>query len=113
MLTRSRRSRLAVAAVVSLLAGFAIPTNSHAQGLTGDAAKAADKCQKDIKKGAAKFVGSKIKILDKCSESIFKCIQTQADAAKRDACVTKAGAKCNSTLTKIADAESSFSAAIT
>src|SRR6185369_10585363 len=85
----------------------------HAQGLNGDAAKAADKCQKAIKKGAAKFVGSKIKILDKCSESIFKCIQTQADAAKRDTCVTKAGAKCTSTLAKIADAESSFSAAIT
>jgi hypothetical protein len=74
-------------------------------GLPGPAGKVADKCQKQIKKAGAKFVGAKLKILDKCSGEAFKCIQTQADAAKRAQCLLKAGGKCTSALGKVAGLE--------
>ncbi len=65
-----------------------------------DAAKAADKCQKQIGKVGGKFVKNKLKRLDKCLAGIFKCIQTK-DATKQPACTAKAAAKCDKELAKI------------
>jgi len=101
-----RRSRPAVAAVVCLLTSVALSTPSFGQGLPdAAAAKAADKCQKEIKKAGAKFVGKKLKILDKCTSGIFKCIQTQDDQSK---CIGKSRDKCVSELGKIAGEEAKY-----
>ncbi len=103
MTSALRRSRLAVAASVCLFSALLISGAALADGLSDpSAAKTANKCQKEIKKGGAKFVGKNLKSLDKCVGGIFKCIQTQADAAKRQKCVDKAGGKCTKELGKIA-----------
>ena len=84
---------------------LALPSASAASlaGLPDkDAAKAADKCQKQIGKSGEKFVKDKLKKLDKCLAGIFKCIQTQS-AAKQPACIAKAAGKCDKGLQKIFD----------
>ncbi len=67
-------------------------------------AKAADKCQKAIKKAGLTFVTKKLASLGKCANKVFTCIQTKPNE-KRDACVQKASGKCMGELGKIANEE--------
>jgi hypothetical protein len=64
------------------------------------AAKAADRCQKQIGKAGEKFVKAKQKKLNKCLGGLFKCIQTKG-AAKEADCIAKAVGKCDKDLAKI------------
>lgn len=71
------------------------------------AAKAAAKCQKAADAGSAKLLGSVLKSLDKCGQSLLACAQT-SDAAKRAKCKTKALAGCTKELAKVAAAQSAL-----
>ncbi len=77
--------------------------------------KVVDKCQTALKKQGAKFVAKKLGALAKCTDPVFKCIQTideSADAgAKRTVCITKARSACPKSLAKITAARQAFVAA--
>ena len=74
--------------------------------------KAVAKCQAGLAKAGAKFVGKKLGTLAKCTDGVFKCIQTvdeTADAGvKRTACIVKARAKCGGALAAITAARLAF-----
>jgi hypothetical protein len=55
------------------------------------AGKALDACAKESKKAGAKFAAAKLKSVEKCTNAIFKCIQTKPGDA---ACLDKAQATC-------------------
>jgi len=77
------------------------------------AAKAADKCQKAIKKAGSTFVAKRLGILEKCAGGLFKCVQTVEAGAKQDACVVKAGAKCTKGFGKLPAVVQKFTASLT
>jgi hypothetical protein len=64
------------------------------------AAKAAEKCQKAIKKVGAAFVQKRLQLVGRCTAGIFKCIETVKEGEAQDACVATAGARCTTALTK-------------
>jgi hypothetical protein len=77
------------------------------------APKAAEACQKAIKKAGGKLVSNKLKFLESCRKALFKCIQTEPEGAEQDSCVTKAGAKCETALgEKLTAAEQKFVSAV-
>jgi hypothetical protein len=76
------------------------------------AAKSIEKCQKALLAGARTFAGKKLKGLDKCANGILKCIQTVADAVKRDACVAGARTKCTAAIDAIVGAEAKLRSAV-
>jgi hypothetical protein len=85
-----------------------LPTSSP--GLPdADAARAASRCQKAIKKAGAAFANGKLKLLQKCVDAVFDCVQLKPEKPE---CVTKAGDTCTRQFAKIAGAEDKLSAAI-
>ena len=92
-------------AVAVVLSGVGV----RSQQLPAPAAKAAEKCQKAIKKAAVAFVGKKLKSLNACANGVLACVQVKPGDAS---CVTKARAKCTSELAKIAAEEEKLRAAI-
>jgi len=55
------------------------------------AGKAVEGCAKETRKAGAKFVGAKVKSIEKCLGEVFKCVQTkQGDQG----CIDKATGKC-------------------
>ena len=92
----------------AMLLAFATP---RAAGAAADP-KTIAKCQAGLAKAGAKFVAKKIGTLAKCTDGVFKCIQTvdeTADAGvKRTACIEKARAKCAGALTAITAARQAF-----
>ncbi len=104
---------LLVLSLIATLATFAGPTRAVAAADP----KTVAKCQAALAKSGAKFVGKKIGTLAKCTDGIFKCIQTvdeTADAgAKRTACIAKARAKCAGALGAITAARQAFVAGAT
>lgn len=93
--------------------GGPTPTPTPAAPRLDDAAaaKAAVKCQKQADAGGAKLLGAVLKGLDKCGQSLLACAQS-VDAAKRDACKTKARAACAKAFAKIAAAQGTLIAAV-
>ena len=73
------------------------------------------KCQATLEKAGAKFVGKKAGALAKCSDGVFKCIQTvdeSGDAGvKRTTCITKARGGCLKALAAVTAARQAFVAA--
>src|SRR6185369_5008721 len=55
-------------------------------------AKAADKCQRGIKRAAAVFVAKRLKSFDKCANGVLKCLQEKPG---EDTCLDKATINCS------------------
>ncbi len=106
-----------VALLVLLLTAVVTSLASPSRGFAAADPKAVAKCQAALAKAGAKFVAKKLGSLAKCTDGVFKCIQTvdeSADAgAKRTACVEKARGKCASALGAITAARQAFAAAAT
>ncbi len=107
-----RAGQIADALAVPVRAGTCLE-NLGGTGDVGDPkglGKALDKCQKELKKAGAKFVGKKLKSLEKCVDALFKCIQTKPGDQK---CVDKATGKCTKELeTNIPKAEAKLASSI-
>lgn len=88
-------------ATVALVTAPAARWNAEAQELSEADAKLAEKCQKSLAKAAATFTGKRLGLAGTCTETIFACLQTKPDGAKRDACVAKAATKCRGAFAKI------------
>ncbi len=75
------------------------------------------KCQATLKKAGAKFIAKKLGALAKCTDAVFKCIQTVDEAAdagaKRTACITKARDGCLKSLAGATAARQAFVGAVT
>ena len=67
-----------------------------------DDAKAATKCAKGLGKTAAKLVKGRMKLIQKCADLAFKCIQLKPTDIK---CLPKARSTCNKQLTKLIDVD--------
>jgi len=67
---------------------FAVSVSPASAQASRAANKAADKCQKAIKKAGVKFVGKKLRILDKWRQRAARCVHTKA--ADGVACSVKA-----------------------
>ncbi len=78
--------------------------------------KGVAKCHAAVTKGGAKFLAKKLTGLAKCSDGVFKCIQTvdeTGDAgAKRTACITKARGGCLKSLATITAARQAYADAV-
>ncbi len=102
---------LVLASLLATLGLLTIPQRAAAAA----APKAVAKCQAALAKGGAKFVLKKLGTLAKCTDGIFKCIQTvdeTADAgAKRTACIGKSRGKCLTALAAVTTARQAFVAA--
>jgi hypothetical protein len=107
--TLSRRRLSLVLLACTLALGLAAPP-ARAQGLlNADEAKAIDKCQRAIDKGAASFVATKLKSLRSCFDALFRCIQRKPED---DACLQKAVRTCDKTLLRVAAQAAKLRAAI-
>lgn len=105
--------RLLVGFVVGLAVALGVRTSANAAA----APKVVVKCQATLEKSGAKFVAKKLGALAKCTDGVFKCLQTvdeTADAgAKRTACITKSRQGCLKSLAAITAARQAFVAAVT
>lgn len=106
------RVRLAVLGTMTLLT---MSTTAHRADAAADP-KVVAKCQAALAKGGTKFVGKKLATFAKCTDGIFKCIQTVDETpdagAKRTACVAKARAKCGGAFAAIGAARQALAAAV-
>lgn len=95
-------------AVASPLGGYA-----WAQSLPTPApAKAADACQKAIKKAAIGFLKARLKGFDKCSGTLLKCVEKVPAGTKRDTCLTGAQSACADALGAATGAAQPFRSAV-
>ena len=95
-------------AVASPLGGYA-----GAQSLPTPApAKAADACQKAIKKAAIGFLKARLKGFDKCSGTLLKCVEKVPAGTKRDTCLTGAQSACADALGAATGAAQPFRGAV-
>jgi hypothetical protein len=69
-------------------------------------------CASATTKAGSGFTAARSKALDACVGGVFKCLQENDAGAKRDACVTKAGAACTKDLAKATDLGTKLTAAI-
>lgn len=103
--------RLLVLSTIATVALASIPSSVRAAADP----KTIAKCQAVILKGGAKFLAKKVGAFAKCTDGIFKCIQTidetaDGGAAKRSDCITKARAKCGVALAGVSAARQAFTA---
>ncbi len=72
-----------------------LPTGADGGGLGLDdpkgRGKAATKCEKTLKKEGAKYIKSWLKTVQKCSDKVYKCIETKEPAGP---CIAKAQGTC-------------------
>jgi hypothetical protein len=108
-----------IAWILALLAGtLVLPgTTGAAERFVADPRLTVD-CESAILKGSGTFVQQKLKLLDKCTAGVFKCIQTtppddDAEVDPVDVCLEKMAEKCAKTVEAIAAAEQAFTDAIT
>ncbi len=80
-----------------------------ALGLSGPAARSADKCQRAITRAGAAFTNRKLKALDHCAARMLTCIETKPTDPS---CRGKAASGCSRDLAKIGGEETRLAAAI-
>jgi hypothetical protein len=105
-----RSGSVVVASAVVLAALAASPRPATGGGaLTPAARSAAVKCQGDITKGGIRFIGKKLKLLDRCADAAFTCVhQRPGDPT----CLDKATGRCTKALESIAGEEEKLAARV-
>ncbi len=73
--------------------------------------KALVKCAGALAKAGGVFSATRLKTLDACVGTVFKCVQ-ETTPAKRDACIAKAGAGCGKDVAKLASLATKLTAAL-
>lgn len=88
--------RLVLVSLSSIACVLAMQFPTQAQSLPDPSrAKALDKCHILIERAGAKFAVKKLKTLGKCTDGIFKCLQTKSGVTR---CLEQARERCNEQL---------------
>jgi hypothetical protein len=104
----------------TLLAPTPTPSSTSSQDATPDVtptpqsnpltAKAADKCQRGIKRAGSIFVAKRLKSVDKCANGVLRCMQEKPSTST---CLPKATIVCSDEMIgKLASLEADFRTAI-